>query len=198
MPLALRGSIVVYQGVDATAYAADTDTQEVGKVGGLCHGVTGKERVVEKQKDVCGSKAKDEGAEDSCGQEQSPRLLVLVGNRGRAEASDDGYVTDGGEDQRHEEEDGGEGGEIVRVVGFQQLLAEHVVAGGDVELRHEGGLLLQEQGRHPAMATAQTARQMKAARPTVRQESDWMGYTTARKRSTLMAVMSMMEAYMFP
>lgn len=149
MPLALRGSIVVYQGVDATAYAADTDTQEVGKVGGLCHGVTGKERVVEKQKDVCGSKAKDEDAEDSRGQEQSPRLLVLVGNRGRAEASDDGHVTDGGEDQRHEEEDGGEGGEVVRVVVFQQLLAEHVVAGGDVELRHEGGLLLQEQGRHP-------------------------------------------------
>ena len=66
MPLALRGSIVVYQGVDATAYAADADTQEVGKVGGLCHGIRGKERVVEKQKDVCGSKAKDEDAAANC------------------------------------------------------------------------------------------------------------------------------------
>ena len=45
---------------------------------------------------------------------------------------------------------------------------------------------------------AQMARQMKEARPRVRQERDWMGYTTARKRSTLIAVMSMMEAYMFP
>lgn len=146
--MALRGGIVVYQGVDATAYAADTDTEEVGKVGSLCHGIGGKEGVVEKQKDVCGSEAKDEDAEDSRGQEQSPRLLALVGNLGRAEASDDGHVADCGKKQRHEEEDGSEGGEVVGIVAFQQRLVEHVVTGGDVELRHPGGLLLQEERHH--------------------------------------------------
>lgn len=147
--LALGGGIVVNQGVDAAAHAAHADAEEVSKIGRLCARTVGEEQVVHNQEDVGGPKADDEDAEHGGGQEQSPRLLAPVRHRGGAEASDDGRVADCGNDQRHKKEDGGEGGEIVRVKAMQQGLVEDVVARGDVEPRNLGGLLFEEEGHHP-------------------------------------------------
>lgn len=115
MPLALRGGVVVNQGVDAAAHATHADAEQVSKVGRLCGGVVREEQVVHDEEDVGGSKADDEDAEHSGGQEQSPGLLAPVGNGGGAQAPNDGRVADGGNDQRHQKEDGGEGREVVGV-----------------------------------------------------------------------------------
>lgn len=104
---------------------------------------------MQNQEDVCGSKADDEDAENSERQEQSPGLLAPVGNGGGAKASNDRHVTDRGNDQGHKEEDGREGGEVIGVIAFEQGLIEHVMARGDVEPRHLGGLLLEEERHHP-------------------------------------------------
>lgn len=68
-----------------------------------------KERIMQNQEDVCGSKANDEDAENSSRQEQSSGLLVPGGNCGRAKTLDDRHITDCGNDQRHEKEDSREG-----------------------------------------------------------------------------------------
>lgn len=104
---------------------------------------------MQNQEDVCGPKANDEDAENSCGQEQSPGLLALGGDRRGAKTLDDRHVTDRGNDQRHKKEDGREGREVIGVIAFEQGFIEHVMTGGDVEPGHPRGLLLEEKWHHP-------------------------------------------------
>lgn len=108
-----------------------------------------KERIMQNQEDIGGSKANDEDAENRGRQEQGPGLLAPVGDRGRAKTLNDRHITNCGDDQRHKKEDSREGGEVIRIIAFEQGFVEHVMAGGYVEARHLDGLFLEEKRHHP-------------------------------------------------
>lgn len=105
--------------------------------------------VVRQQDDVCRREAGHEDGEHGDSHEDGSRFLEAARHVGGAQGLDDSHVADGGEDEGDEEEDGGEDGEEVEVVSAQLVDVQHVMAGGDVQVRQVHGLLRGDQWHHP-------------------------------------------------